>query len=314
MDFDRQHDANIRQAAFEWLRQQSELYEEVMPRRILAQGFELAGQRIHLVSQQGIFKPAIMQVPLSITTSPKGPYSDHFGPDGLLRYSYRGTNPEHPDNRGLRFALQNNLPLAYFHGFLPGVYMALWPVYIVGDSPADLTFSVAVDDAVRPHNVGQVDLQMDEQARIRRQYITTQARHRLHQKAFRERVLQAYRNQCALCRLRHSELLDAAHIIPDSEELGEPVVSNGVSLCRLHHAAFDKFFLTIRPDFIIEVRADILREQDGPTLRYAIQGIHGQQIVLPARKSLHPSTAHLEQRYFRFLELAETASGQSNLI
>ena len=308
MDFDRNRDANLRQAAFRWLSQQLELQEEVLARKILAQGFEFSGQRIRLVGPQGIFKPAVMQVPLSITTSPNGPYGDHFGPDGLLRYSYRGTNPEHPDNRGLRFAMLNNLPLVYLHGIVPGIYMALWPVYIVGDSPEELTFTVAVDDAVSSRNLEELDQYSDERVHLRRQYVTTQARHRLHQRAFRERVLQAYRNQCALCRLRHAELLDAAHIIPDADELGEPIVPNGISLCRLHHAAFDRFFLTIRPDFIIEVRSDILKEEDGPTLRYAIQGIHGQHIVLPARKNLHPAAAHLEQRYARFVELAELAN------
>ena len=122
-------------------------------------------------------------------------------------------------------------------------------------------------------------------AEVRREYTTSLARRRLHQRAFRELVLLAYRNQCALCRLRHSELLDAAHIVPDAEPEGEPVVQNGIALCRLHHAAFDRFFLAVRPDHIIEVRPDVLEEADGPTLQHAIQGLHGQSIVLP-RKSL----------------------------
>ena len=307
MDFDRNNDANLRQATFNWLKQEASLHGDVLPRNLLANGLDCSGQRIRLVGPQGIFKPAIMQAPLSITTSPKGPYGDHFGPDGLLRYSYRGNNPEHPDNRGLRFAMLNNLPLVYLHGIIPGMYMALWPVYVVGDNPESLTFTVAVDDAVSSGNLEELDNYAAERVHLRRQYVTTQARHRLHQRAFRERVLQAYRNQCALCRLRHVELLDAAHIIPDADELGEPVVPNGISLCRLHHSAFDRFFLTIRPDFIIEVRSDILEEEDGPTLRHAIQGIHGQHIVLPARKSLHPAASHLEQRYARFTEMAGIA-------
>lgn len=44
----------------------------------------------------------------------------------------------------------------------------------------------------------------------------------------------------------HSGL--AAHIIPDREEGGEPPVTNGLALCKLHHTAFDAFFLSIRPD------------------------------------------------------------------
>lgn len=308
LDFDRNNDANLRQATFNWLKQEASLHEDVLPRNSLANGFDCSGQRISLVGPQGLFKPAIVQAPLSITTSPKGPYGDHFGPDGILRYSHRGNNPEHPDNRGLRFAMLNNLPLVYFHGIIPGLYMALWPVYVVGDNPESVTFTAALDDMVSSRDLEVFADSGEEQVQLRRQYVTTQARHRLHQRAFRERVLQAYRNQCALCRRRHVELLDAAHIIPDAEELGEPAVPNGISLCRLHHAAFDRFFLTIRPDFIIEVRADILREEDGPTLRHAIQGIHGQHIVLPARKALYPAASHLGQRYARFAEMAEIAS------
>src|SRR5437667_7053053 len=48
--------------------------------------------------------------------------------------------------------------------------------------------------------------------------------------AFRERALMAYRQSCAICRLRHKELLDSAHILPDLHPLSEPVVSNGLSL------------------------------------------------------------------------------------
>ncbi len=41
----------------------------------------------------------------------------------------------------------------------------------------------------------------------------------MHQQEFRQRVLRAYRERCAICRLRHEELLDAAHILPDGPML-----------------------------------------------------------------------------------------------
>ena len=143
-------------------------------------------------------------------------------------------------------------------------------------------------------------------AEARREYVTSLARRRMHQGAFRERVLRAYRHQCAFCRLRHTELLDAAHIIPDTEPVGEPVVRNGISLCRLHHAAFDRFFLAVRPDHIIEVRPDVLEESDGPTLQHAIQGLHGQTMILPRRTSDQPAIEFLSQRYNRYLEVVST--------
>ena len=102
--------------------------------------------------------------------------------------------------------------------------------------------------------------------------ITGAFRQRLHQRAFRERVLDAYQHQCAFCRFRHQELLDAAHIVR-TEPQGTPVVENGLSLCKLHHAAFDRYFLGVRPDYVVQVRADVLEEKDGPTLVHGIQAL-----------------------------------------
>ena len=304
MAFDRTYDARIRAAAFEWLSRRVSMHGEVLSRDMLAAGFELDERRIRLVGPQGIFKPAVLEVPLSITTAPNGPYDDAFGYDNLLRYRYRGTEPQHRDNVGLRFAMQQNLPLAYFHGLVPGKYLAMWPVYVVGDQPEYLAFSIAVDDADQVDVFSEARQTTGAIADIRREYVTTTAMRRLHQSAFRERVLRAYRHQCAFCRLRHGELLDAAHIIPDKEPEGQPIVSNGLSLCRLHHATFDRFFVGVRPDGIIEVRSDILEEFDGPTLRHAIQGLHDQPIAVPRKPAERPSVDLLAKRYERFLEVA----------
>ena len=131
------------------------------------------------------------------------------------------------------------------------------PVYVVGDDPGGLHFTVAADDS-RLARLTQADsfpsaVSYSEEGELRRRYVTRAVRQRLHQQEFRERVLEAYRRQCALCRLRHPELLDAAHIIPDAEERGAPVVRNGLSLCRLHHAAYDAYLLAVRPDYTVEV-------------------------------------------------------------
>ncbi len=301
--FDRTHDARVRGAAFEWLATQVMVHGDVIPRPTLAKGFEFEGVRVPLLGPQGIFKPSVLDVPLSITTAPNGPYDDAFGRDGLLRYRYRGTDPTHRDNRGLRFAMTERLPLVYLHGVMPGKYVATWPVFIVGDRPDSLSFSVAVDDAQHLGLSGS-GMAVGEASDIRRSYVTALTRQRLHQRAFRERVLAAYQHQCALCRLKHDELLDAAHIVPDAEPEGEPVVSNGLALCRLHHAAFDRFFVGVRPDYVIEIRPDLLIETDGPTLRHAIQGLHGHRITLPRKREHHPSVALLTTRYDRFLEVA----------
>jgi len=81
---------------------------------------------------------------------------------------------------------------------------------------------------------------------------------------FRQRVLRAYQQCCAICRLRHDELLEAAHILPDGHPLGEPVIPNGLALCKLHHAAFDLYLIGVTPDLEVTVRLDVLEEIDGP--------------------------------------------------
>lgn len=297
-------DAHVRKAAFDWLTEKVNLHGDVLPRSLLAQGFTYEGNRVPLVGPQGIFKPRIINVPLSITTIPSGPYDDGYSADGLLHYRYRGTDPQHADNVGLREAMRRKIPLVYFHRVVEGKYLAIWPVFIVGDDPGSLTFKVEVDDA------SYMKYEQTEEAvpipaeEARRSYITATVQQRVHQRAFRERVLQAYSEQCALCRLRHEELLDAAHIIADSEPEGEPVISNGIALCKLHHAAFDRQFLAIRPDYIVEVRRDILEEQDGPMLLHGLKEMHEKKITIPKSPLNYPSQFLLEMRYERFKQIS----------
>jgi putative restriction endonuclease len=295
-------DAHVRKAAFDWLAEQVQLHGDVLPRNILAQGFTYEGNRVPLVGPQGIFKPRILDIPLSITTIPSGPYDDGYSPDGLLHYRYRGTDPQHADNAGLREAMRRKIPLVYFHRVVEGKYLAVWPVFIVGDDPSKLTFKVEVDDAniVKHEFTGDAASIPAEEAR--RSYITATVRQRVHQRSFRERVLLAYHEQCALCQLRHEELLDAAHIIPDGEPDGDPIVSNGLALCKLHHAAFDKQFLAIRPNYVVEVRRDILKENDGPMLLHGLKEMHEKHIMVPKRSEQRPNPSFLERRYQKFLK------------
>jgi len=290
-------DDQIRLKAFDWLSEQTKIYGDVLPRKLLQNGFYYENLRIPLISPQGIFKPKTLEYPLSITTTPMGPYDDSFSPDGFLLYKYRGTDPNHRDNVGLRRALEKKIPLIYFHGIVPGKYLAVWPVYIIFDDPGNLTFKVAVDDI----SCLEKDLSLvSEDTLHRRAYITSTVRTRLHQRSFRERVLSAYHSQCALCRLRHAELLDAAHIIPDSEPESKPTINNGIALCKLHHAAFDSFIIGISPDYQIQIRIDVLEEEDGPMLQHGLKALHGVNIILPKNKRFWPDQELLEIRFQKF--------------
>ena len=103
---------------------------------------------------------------------------------------------------------------------------------------------------------------------------------RTGQACFRESVLDAYASRCTLCRLRHRELLDAAHIISYAEG-GTHRVTNGMSMCEIQHAAYDADMFGVRPDGVAMVRGDVLEEKDGPMLRYGLQELQGRRLLLP---------------------------------
>ncbi len=294
----------VRTAAFQWLREQSEIHGDRLPRKLLAEGFPYRGRRVYLLGASGIFKPKIMDLPLSITTAPSGPYDDHFSAGvaeaDCIMYQYRKQGgPGHRDNEGLREALKRRAPLIYFFGLSRGYYLPCWPAYIVGDDRGRRCFKIAFGmqslfTEARPH--GDRVAEAGE-----RSYATSIVKARLHQRSFRERVLAAYRRQCAFCRLRFEALLDASHIVPDSEAHGKATVNNGLALCKLHHAAFDKFMLGVAPDFRIHVRADILDEKDGPMLQHGLKELHQTKIILPRTESERPDPAALEWRFERFV-------------
>lgn len=299
-------DSAVRLAVFEFLNREARLRgEAVFRRETLAEGIRFRGERVPLIGPQGIFKPALCRLPISITTVPEvagrpRPYEDAFTYNGL-RYSYRGGpgDVEHRDNRGLREAMRDQVPLVYFSGHRPGVYHAEWPVYVVEDDRAARMFSVVTDVGERAGAAGVGDAAVVSEP-LQRAYAARVMQQRLHQSRFRQLILDAYSGSCAVCRLRHRELLDAAHILPDGDPRSEPVVSNGLALCRLHHGAFDAQIIGIRPDLVVEVRRDVLEETDGPMLRHGLQGVDRQRLVVPRRAEQRPSGEFLEERYALF--------------
>ncbi len=292
----------IRQAAFDWLRIQCQIYSEKLPWQILAKGFEFHGERITLVGPSGIWKPQqFKEQPLSITTVINGPYPDTKSDEGFLLYKYRGRDPNHRDNFGLRSVYRERTPLIYFVNLERGFYRAYFPVYVIGDNPQKLEFTVALQEQQylvndrSAESAGETNIDY-----IRRAYNMTVVEHRVFQPIFRIKVLQAYNSKCCLCRINHEELLDAAHIVPDNEPHGDPIVPNGLTLCKIHHAAYDANIIGISPDFRVEVREDVLEEIDGPMLKHGIQGLNGQNIILPQKRRDYPDRERLEWRFDRF--------------
>ncbi len=177
-----------------------------------------------------------------------------------------------------------------------GVYSAQFPVYVIGHNDATLDFTVAVDAEQRAL---ASDDRLDPE--MKRRYAERLTRQRLHQPIFRSRVLRAYELRCTICRLGHIPLLDAAHIRSDAIG-GEPVVPNGMAMCKIHHAAYDQHMLSVTPDFRVVVSPTVLREKDGPMLLHGLQEIHAAAVSLPRRVAERPDRALLLERHNTFLE------------
>jgi putative restriction endonuclease len=103
-----------------------------------------------------------------------------------------------------------------------------------------------------------------------------------------------------VCLLKHADLLDAAHIIGDREDGGDPVVTNGLSLCKIHHAAYDRQLLGISADFVVSINRELMEEVDGPMLRHGLQEMNGRALELPGRRADWPDRDRLAARFQEF--------------
>ena len=84
------------------------------------------------------------------------------------------------------------------------------------------------------------------------------------------------------------------------EQLGQPVISNGLPLTKLHHAAFDAHLIGIDPNFRIHVSDRLLEIHDGPFLELGLKGIAGRVIQLPRRTEDRPNRDRLAIRFEEF--------------
>jgi len=208
-------------------------------------------------------------------------------------YAFMGQDPDAADNRWLREAFENRIPIIYFLGIAPGRYQAILPIFIAGWDDKALKARVAFG---MPDQEG---LAPPETAPERR-YALRAVKQRLHQASFREAVIAAYDGRCAVSRLPEALLLDAAHIVADKDEkLGQPVVSNGIPLSKIHHAAFDAHLIGIDPDYRLHVSVRLLGQKDGPMLE-ALKRLNGEAIHLPGRVKDYPDRDRLALRFERF--------------
>jgi len=293
-------DDDVRSACFAALDVLQAKWGADVPYEALRDGFNFRGRRVPFLNRAyGIYRAAGAQrgaAALSVNSSPKQiRYRDEQTPDGVL-YRYQGDGPENHFNRWLRNAHLLDVPIVSFVGTRPNWYRPIYPTYIERDEPEVLRVLLTFGKMRGPYDEREPVHIPDE---IERRYVVREVKQRIHQAQFRGVVLPAYRDRCAICRLREVRLLDAAHIVGDAEELGEPIVSNGLSLCSIHHRAFDEDLVGVAPDLRVHVSPRLLEDEDGPMLD-VLKTFHGTAIEAPSSQVWRPDPERLAARFARF--------------
>ena len=301
-----EHDTAMWLEAFRQIRRLHEIRDQLTATDLSA-GFMFNGERIPLVNpQRGIFKPRQMEHLLSIKTVFPKPgarvwYDDQrevhrqiYEGQETIDYAFMGTDGDVAENRWLRDAMENRVPVIYFLGVSPGRYQAVMPAFITAWDARLAKASVAFGDPAAAHaSAPPVDAG-------ERRYALRLVQQRLHQASFRDAVITAYRGKCALSGMPEPLLLDAAHIIADkNERLGQPVVPNGIPLSKIHHAAFDAHLIGIDPEFRVHVSERLMAQNDGPLLE-ALKSLNKRSLHLPSREIDYPDRDRLAARFDLF--------------
>jgi putative restriction endonuclease len=257
--------------------------------------FSYAGKNLRVIDLQGgIWNPGAswpfeesLRATLSINTTLSGEYEDQEVSGGLWRYDYQsgGTAGK---NTKMRKAMELQLPLIWFVQQDSGRYVP-YKVFIINDFPDEGYCLIAPDLSLA--------VAAQSESVIERKYAERLMRQRLHQPAFRAQVISAYETKCAICTIAHGSLLDAAHITPDRDEDSSTSVTNGLSLCKIHHAAYDINIVGIDPDYKVHIREDILQEVDGPMLEHGIKEMNMRSLWIPPAKSKQPDRERLAERF-----------------
>lgn len=255
------------------------------------------GTRLPLIDRnKGIRNPAEFDATLAIVSAgDKGRYNVYDDAidrsSGLLYYSWAQGPLNAGDNRKLHVAFEQQVPIILFEKPLPNLYVPVFPVHVIDVLPERRQFVIDLDESgVRATTATTLD----------KRYVERLVKQRVHQPVFRARVLSAYNKRCSVCTLKYAELLDAAHIIADTDERGLPVVTNGMAMCKIHHAAYDQDFLGVSPDYVVHINERLLADRDGPMLQYGLQAMDGKPLELPARRDDRPDREFLAERFVNF--------------
>ena len=107
---------------------------------------------------------------------------------------------------------------------------------------------------------------------------------------FKMLVIEAYKRQCAISMEKAPPILEVSQIRP-SRLGGLKDACNGILLRRDYRTLFDRGYLTITPDFVVQVSKRV-QEDFGAESSY--NELQGRKITLPGNTEEWPSKAYLD--------------------
>ena len=113
---------------------------------------------------------------------------------------------------------------------------------------------------------------------------------------FKIKVYDAYNNKCAMCGIG-LKLIEAAHIVPFSHKLGTDEIDTGISLCSIHHDAYDRSLIYFNEKFDIIINESKMEylEKVGLDFGYRkFEKLSFDKIQLPNNHTHRPNLGNIK--------------------
>ena len=206
----------------------------------------------------------------------------------ILDYAeHRGAADEQGYNTSLKNCLNDGIPVGVFLKDKLGGYTILGLAYV--ERYNGFTGMFTLHGPVTPENALKLS---DDSADERKAVITQQIR-REQQGKFRQLLLDAYNETCAITKTNVPQVLQAAHINPYRGKRSQ-IVSNGLLLRADLHLLFDAYLLSIDPQNGLVAISQRLANS-----RYS--SLKGKELYLPSDHHNEPNPSLLALHHNQFI-------------
>lgn len=183
----------------------------------------------------------------------------------------------------------NEIVVAFRPEFLVDYALSAESLHKTGRAASDISLLNSLDSITEKQISGVTNKE--------RQIILSQIARKYRACDFRRRVLGAYEHRCAVCGIQ-LELIDAAHIIPVADPASTDETTNGIALCKIHHAAMDRNLISIDESYRIQISETEIKRLANANLGGGISAFKQHlksAIILPTDRRDYPSPTYIKQ-------------------